>query len=224
MAETAHWWLIVQLIGLIGLPISFVLFQRLPDRGYSFSKPTAILLTGFLFWLALSLHVLPNRPGSIVWCLIALSVVSGLIARRRRHAKPRDVGHDKRPDFAPVRAERHRQLTDGVLAPLARQVAGDEAGAQLRLRVLRTIVYTPGEDGAGRPLATPCSGLAAGSSLPQPLHDAANDASAPTRATSGIQRRRGERAVSKESAIEPAWEVPCIVYLGVKLQGQRRWT
>lgn len=81
IAETLRWWLVIQGIGLIGLPIAFVLFRSLPDRGYAFAKPVGILLGAYLFWLALSLHVLPNRPGSIVWVYVLLTGISALILR-----------------------------------------------------------------------------------------------------------------------------------------------
>ena len=81
--ETFRWWLVISVIGLIALPISMSLFRSLPGRGIAFAKPLGLLLTGYLFWLALSLHVMPNRPGTIVWALIALLAVDYLILRRR---------------------------------------------------------------------------------------------------------------------------------------------
>ena len=84
MAETFRWWVVVEVIGLVGLPIAFMVFRRLPDRGYAFAKPLSILLGGYFFWLLLSLHLLPNRPGSVVWCFIFLAVASLLILRRHR--------------------------------------------------------------------------------------------------------------------------------------------
>jgi YYY domain-containing protein len=81
--ETFRWWLVVSVIGLIALPIAMTLFRDLPGRGIAFAKPLGLLLTGYLFWLALSLHVMPNRPGTIVWALIALIAVDYLILRRR---------------------------------------------------------------------------------------------------------------------------------------------
>jgi YYY domain-containing protein len=81
-AQALGWWLIVQGIGLIALPIALLVFRRLPGAGYAFAKPLGILLTAYLFWLALSLHVLPNRPGSIVWVLLLLVAVDVFIIRR----------------------------------------------------------------------------------------------------------------------------------------------
>jgi YYY domain-containing protein len=82
--ETLGWWLAIEVIGLVALPIAFVLFRRLPDRGYAFAKPLGILLGAYVFWLSLSAHVLSNRPGSVVWCYLAIAAVSALIFRSRR--------------------------------------------------------------------------------------------------------------------------------------------
>src|SRR3990170_4301268 len=82
LLDTIQWWLAVEAIGLIALPITLVLFRALPGRGIAFGKPLGLLLTGYLFWLALTLHVLPNRPGSVVLVLAAIVAVDYLILRR----------------------------------------------------------------------------------------------------------------------------------------------
>jgi len=80
--DALAWWLVVQAIGLLALPIALTVFRRLPGAGYAFAKPLGILLGAYGFWLALSLHLLPNRPGSIVWAFIAVAAVSFLLYRR----------------------------------------------------------------------------------------------------------------------------------------------
>ena len=77
------WWLVIEGISLLVLPISLYIFDRLPGRGYAFAKPVGLLLGGYIFWMALSLHLLPNRPGSIVWAFLPLAIVSALILRQR---------------------------------------------------------------------------------------------------------------------------------------------
>jgi YYY domain-containing protein len=83
IAETFAWWLVIEAVGLVALPMAFVLFQRLPGSGYAYAKPLGLLVTGYLFWLALTAHLLPNRPGSIVWVLLLLIAIDILILRRR---------------------------------------------------------------------------------------------------------------------------------------------
>ncbi len=81
--DTFAWWLVIEAISLLVLPISLYIFDRLPGRGYAFAKPVGLLLGGYLFWMALSLHLLPNRPGSIIWAFLPLAIISALILRRR---------------------------------------------------------------------------------------------------------------------------------------------
>src|SRR3989304_3137512 len=83
ISETFRWWLVVEGAGLLALPIALLLFQRLPGRGYAFAKPVGLLLGAYLFWLALSLHVLPNRPGSIVWVFLLLAAIDVYLIRHR---------------------------------------------------------------------------------------------------------------------------------------------
>src|SRR3990172_1428662 len=83
IAETFRWWLVLEGIGLLALPIPLLLFRRLPGRGYAFAKPLGLLLGGYLFWMALSLPLLPNRPGSIVWVFLLLAAIDVYLLRRR---------------------------------------------------------------------------------------------------------------------------------------------
>ncbi len=84
MSETLRWWLILQLAGFFLLPLCLALFQRLPDRGYTLSKPFALLFLGYAFWLLNSLHVIPNSSGGIVFVLLVLAAISGVFAYARR--------------------------------------------------------------------------------------------------------------------------------------------
>jgi YYY domain-containing protein len=82
-SEALAWWLVIHGIGLVALPITLLVFRRLPGAGYAFAKPLGLLLAAYLFWLALSLHVLPNRPGSIAWVLLLLIAIDVYLVRRR---------------------------------------------------------------------------------------------------------------------------------------------
>lgn len=48
--DIVRWWLVVQALALLALPLATWFFARLPDRGYSFTKPFALLLAGFGAW------------------------------------------------------------------------------------------------------------------------------------------------------------------------------
>ena len=84
MSETIRWWLILQVVGIVLLPLCLALFRRLPDRGYALSKPFALLFLGYAFWLLNSLHVLPNSNGGVIAALVLLGIVSGAFAYRER--------------------------------------------------------------------------------------------------------------------------------------------
>src|ERR1700753_426097 len=86
LAQSFSWWLVVEILSLLALPIVLTVFERLPGRGYAFAKPFALLVGGYLFWLALSVHLLPDPPGSIAWVFILLTAISVYIVYRRKAA------------------------------------------------------------------------------------------------------------------------------------------
>ncbi|MBN9393458.1 MAG: hypothetical protein J0I20_35835 [Chloroflexi bacterium] len=50
MLEALNWYALILLLGVITLPVSFLAFRHLPDRGFSFSKPLGLLLVSLLAW------------------------------------------------------------------------------------------------------------------------------------------------------------------------------
>jgi YYY domain-containing protein len=69
------WWLLLQIFGLIGLPVTVFLFSRLPDRGYPLARPVGLLLSGFVLWIGGSLGFWPNGVGGV---LVAAALVGGV--------------------------------------------------------------------------------------------------------------------------------------------------
>ena len=77
------WLLLVSFIGLLGFPLSFLLFGRLADRGYAFSKALALLLAAYVLWvLGLTGSVL-NVPQTVAGILVAGVVLFGWLYYRR---------------------------------------------------------------------------------------------------------------------------------------------
>ncbi len=72
-----RWWLIVEVFGLVGLPLAFRLLRWLPDRGYALAKPLGLLLSGYVFWLLASLGFMRNTAGGVV-AAMALTLAAGL--------------------------------------------------------------------------------------------------------------------------------------------------
>ena len=83
MIDFIAWALTVEALGLIALPVTFVLFSRLPYGGYAFSKPLGILLFSFLVWVVGLTGIVPlNR--AVVSVLAVVLLTASLLAVRRR--------------------------------------------------------------------------------------------------------------------------------------------
>ena len=50
----------VALLGILALPLCFVLFRRLPDRGITLAKPLALVLFSYVLWVASLTHIIPK--------------------------------------------------------------------------------------------------------------------------------------------------------------------
>ena len=82
MLDTLVWLLAIELLGLAVLPLAFILFHRLPDRGYTLSKPLALVLFPFVLWVLGLTHVIPNSRYTIIGILVAGTAVSASILYR----------------------------------------------------------------------------------------------------------------------------------------------
>jgi YYY domain-containing protein len=81
------WWLLLQLFGLVGLPLAFRLLGNLPDRGYAFARPLGLLLTGYLLWLGGSLGFWRNSVGATLVAVLAVAGVGVWLYFGRRDKK-----------------------------------------------------------------------------------------------------------------------------------------
>ncbi|HEV8192515.1 MAG TPA: DUF2298 domain-containing protein [Ktedonobacterales bacterium] len=64
------WWLAIEVVGLASMPLAALVFARLPDRGWTLSKPLGLLLLGWLVWFPLS--AIPALPFTSGWILATL--------------------------------------------------------------------------------------------------------------------------------------------------------
>jgi YYY domain-containing protein len=77
------WVLILELIGLLALPLTLTTFQRLTDRGYIFSKSLGLLILAWGSWMIASLKIAPFTWWLILLCALILGLISFFIVRKR---------------------------------------------------------------------------------------------------------------------------------------------
>ena len=78
------WWLAASLLGLLAFPITYRVFHRLPDRGYAFARPLALLGVSYVLWLGASIRLIPNNLGGVVGAVVVLAAMSLWALRGKR--------------------------------------------------------------------------------------------------------------------------------------------
>lgn len=74
------WFIVIEAIGIIAFPLTFLVFHSFADRGYAFSKPIGILILGWGAWTLASYHLVGFSRENIVIVLFAFILFSSLIA------------------------------------------------------------------------------------------------------------------------------------------------
>ena len=77
------WLLIIEFLGLVAFPFTFVLFPVLKDRGYGFAKPLGLLMLAYPVWLLGSMHLSAGARVMPVLVLVMLTIASALLVRRK---------------------------------------------------------------------------------------------------------------------------------------------
>ena len=70
MQALLKWWLILELLGLLGLPIVAWLFPKLKDRGASLGILTGLLVVAYPVWLLSHLFPFFGPGGIVLWLLV----------------------------------------------------------------------------------------------------------------------------------------------------------
>jgi len=91
-----RWWIAIMILGMAATPLAFVLFRKLPDRGYAFVKTLGLLIVSYLFWILGSLGFLDNNIGGILLSLVLLLGLSFLLYR---HQMPVFKSQTADPEF-----------------------------------------------------------------------------------------------------------------------------
>ncbi len=86
MFELLKMWVLVEVLGLLCLPLTTTVFHNLPDRGWAFSKAMGVTVFTFMVWLPLMyFHTLPySQPFlfGVALLYIAISIVGFWRTRR----------------------------------------------------------------------------------------------------------------------------------------------
>jgi YYY domain-containing protein len=82
------WWLVIQCLGVVSLPLTTRFFRILPDRGYAFSKSIGLLLTSYGAWLLAMLGIVSFGVPLLVFVALVIGIGGILlVARERKQAK-----------------------------------------------------------------------------------------------------------------------------------------
>lgn len=82
MIDFLKWFLLLELLGLISLPLTWSVFQKLRSRGIYLAKALGMLLWAFLFWWLATIGLLKNDTASAITVLFILLAVNLLILRK----------------------------------------------------------------------------------------------------------------------------------------------
>ena len=85
MIQLLQMWALVEVLGFIGLPLTFTVFHNLPDRGWAFSKAIGLAVLAFGVWLPLMcIHILPFSQlfiAGVLLVFLALNIIGFLRVR-----------------------------------------------------------------------------------------------------------------------------------------------
>ncbi len=92
MADTFIWWLTLEILGLVALPVAAVVLRPLPDRGYAASKILGLLLVGWLAYTLAMIRALPFGRLSLLLCLLVVAGVSAWLLFRNGRSLLQELG------------------------------------------------------------------------------------------------------------------------------------
>ena len=78
------WFLVLELIGLIALPLTFVAFRPFADRGFVFSKAIGLLVVAWGAWMLASLRLAPFTWWTILAMIALMALGSSLLISRQK--------------------------------------------------------------------------------------------------------------------------------------------
>ena len=76
MLDALSWYIAIQVLGVLAFPATFVLFKRLPDRGFTLAKPAALVFFSYVLWVLGLSHIAPNTQLTITLVLLGAAAPS----------------------------------------------------------------------------------------------------------------------------------------------------
>jgi len=147
------WYLILTLLGWLTFPVTFRLFPRLADRGFTLARAAGLLMWAYAFWLFTSFGLAFNNVGGIVFGLLPVIGVSAYAVLGWRQASGTQSVAPGGEIIQWLRANTRLVLTTEVLflgafALLALLRAGnptlDNAEKPMELMFINSILRSPG--------------------------------------------------------------------------------
>jgi len=74
--------LAIEMLGLIGWPVTRLVFAKLPDQGWGFTKIIGVLLVGWVMWMLSSLQVLPFNLDSLLLVTTIVAIINWVFVFR----------------------------------------------------------------------------------------------------------------------------------------------
>ncbi|MHC1770203.1 MAG: DUF2298 domain-containing protein [Flexilinea sp.] len=80
--EILKWLFVLFGFGILGYSISFQFLRFLPDRGFGFSLPVGLIISGYFYWLLCCLGMIGNNSGGIFIALMITVIISALFWKK----------------------------------------------------------------------------------------------------------------------------------------------
>ncbi|MBL8098414.1 MAG: hypothetical protein JNK81_04490 [Anaerolineales bacterium] len=76
MTSFITWYILIIILGWLTFPLTYFLFPKLSDRGYTLARTVGLLIWGYAFWLLASFSIAQNDIGGILFALAILISLS----------------------------------------------------------------------------------------------------------------------------------------------------
>ncbi len=88
MAALILWWLLLEVLSLVALPLTLALLRHLPDRGYPLARVLGIFLPSVLAWFLGTWQLASYGTGLLILCLLVIAGLSGVLLWKDRTILP----------------------------------------------------------------------------------------------------------------------------------------